>query len=61
MAHVWMHQHGISAVCIDLPFYHYAAGTLKAASPGEAERIKRGAGANRERFRAKYGCSAGIA
>ena len=60
-AHTWMHQHGIRAVCIDLPFYHYAAGTLKGSSPGESERIKRGAGANRERFRQKYGCLPGSA
>lgn len=57
--HVRMHQAGIRAVCIDLPFLHHGAGTVKSALPGERARIERGAMANRERFRQKYGCLPG--
>ena len=57
--HVRMHRAGVNAVCIDLPFLHHRGSTLKSASPGEAERIKRGAEANRQRFRATYGCLPG--
>ena len=57
--HIRMHRAGINAVCVDLPFFHHAAGTLKHASPAEASKIKRGADANRERFRAEYGCLPG--
>lgn len=57
--HVAMHRAGIKAVCIDLPFYHYAAGTLKTADEGEKARIRRGADANRELFRKAYGCLPG--
>jgi len=58
-AHVWMFQHGIKAVCVDLPFYHYAAGTLKSSSPKDKRIIEEGAGRNRERFRSRYGCLPG--
>lgn len=57
--HVACVRAGIRPVCVDVPFFHYAAGTLKCAGPGEAERIKRGAQSNREMFRAKYGCYPG--
>ena len=57
--HVAMHHAGVKAVCIDLPFYHVGASTLKMALAGEALRIRRGADANRERFRQKYGCLPG--
>lgn len=57
--HVRMHRAGIKAVCVDLPFYHAAAQTLKQAGEGEQARIRRGADANRERFRKTYGCLPG--
>ncbi len=57
--HMRMHRAGINAVCVDLPFYHAAAQTLKGASEGEQARIRRGADANRERFRRQYGCLPG--
>jgi GT2 family glycosyltransferase len=57
--HVRMHRAGVNAVCVDLPFYHHASGTLKNASPAEQSRIRRGADNNRERFRKKYGCLPG--
>lgn len=57
--HKAMHDAGIRALCISLPFLHYGASTVKQAEPGEAARIRRGADANRERFRLKYGCLPG--
>lgn len=57
--HKAMHNAGIPAVCISLPFLHYSASTLKAADPSEQARIRRGADANRKRFQAKYGCVPG--
>lgn len=57
--HVEMHCAGIRAVCVDLPFLHHGAATVKWCGDGERARIKRGADANRQRFRAKYGCLPG--
>lgn len=57
--HVRMHRAGVRAVCVDLPFLHHGAGTIKHASKGEVARIRRGADANRERFRQEYGCLPG--
>jgi GT2 family glycosyltransferase len=57
--HVRMHRAGITAVCMDLPFYHAAAQTVNKAQQGERERIQRGADINREKFRATYGCYPG--
>lgn len=57
--HVRMHRAGIKAVCIDLPFYHAAAQTVKNAGEGEKERIRRGADVNRQMFRRTYGCLPG--
>lgn len=57
--HVRMHRAGIQAVCVDLPFLHHAAATLKNADPAEQAEIRRGADRSRERFRAKYGCLPG--
>ncbi len=57
--HVRLHRAGIRAVCVDIPFLHHGAGTLKHASAGEVARIRRGADANRERFRLAYGCLPG--
>ena len=53
--HVRMHRAGITAVCIDLPFYHVGSSTLKGAEQGEAGRIRRGADRNRQMFRKEYG------
>ena len=57
--HVRMHRAGMHAVCVDLPFLHLGANTLRNASPGEQDRIRRGADTNRERFRKRYGCLPG--
>lgn len=57
--HIRMHQAGIIAVCLDLPFFHYGAGTLKRANPGEQSRIRRGADRNRQYFFEKWGVRVG--
>lgn len=59
--HIRMHRQGVRAVCIDLPMLHLGNGanTLRFADPAESNRIKRGADANRLRFRDKYGCVPG--
>ncbi len=57
--HVRTYRVGIIACAVDLPFLHHAAGTLKNSQPFEQAAIRRGAGRNRERFRAKYGCLPG--
>lgn len=54
--HVRMHRAGIEAGAIDLPFVHHGSQTIKHADPAEQAEIKRGADANRERFKATYGC-----
>jgi len=57
--HVRMFRAGIRAVCVDIPFLHHGASTIKTAGAGETARIRRGADANRERFRLVYGCLPG--
>lgn len=57
--HVRIHRMGLRAVCIDVPFLHYGAGTLKSASVQDAAKIRRGADANRQRFKQQYGCLPG--
>jgi GT2 family glycosyltransferase len=57
--HVRMHRAGITAESIPLPFYHERSSALKNSSREEASLMRRGADANRERFRKKYGCLPG--
>lgn len=57
--HVRMHRAGINAVCIDVPFLHHGAQTVKHANPAERLKIQRGADQNRKRFKAKYGVEVG--
>lgn len=57
--HVKMHRAGIRAVCLDIPFLHHGASTLKAADKADTLAIQRGADKNRQRFKAKYGCLPG--
>lgn len=57
--HKALHDAGIHAMCVSLPFLHHGSSTLKNADEGEASRIRRGADANRARFKAKYGCLPG--
>ncbi len=57
--HVRCHRSGIRCICIDIPFLHHGAGTIKNCSASERAVIERGADANRERFRKTYGCLPG--
>lgn len=57
--HVRMHRAEVQAVCVDVPFLHHAAQTVKQADPAERALIERGAAKNRERFRETYGCLPG--
>ena len=57
--HVRMHQAGIDAYCLDVPFFHYASGTLKNVSVDDKERILEQASRDREAFAAKWGCAMG--
>ena len=57
--HVRMHKAHINACCVDIPFFHHAAATLKNASPSEVIKIRRGSESNRERFHRQYGCLPG--
>jgi GT2 family glycosyltransferase len=57
--HVRMHRAGVEAVCVDVPFLHHGAATVKNSDPAEKIRIQRGADVNRERFRQIYGCLPG--
>ena len=53
--HVRLHDAGIRAVCISLPFLHHGSGTLKHADIYERKRITLNAEANRKRFFQSYG------
>jgi len=52
--HLRMHQAGIEAYTIGIPFYHYASGTLKSVDPEEAMRIRQKADKDRETFHRKW-------
>lgn len=54
--HIRMSASGIEAYCIDLPFYHYAAGTMKTASEyDKANYYNPGFLKSKERFQKKWG------
>lgn len=55
--HVRMHRAGVKAVCINLPFLHHAAGTLKSASKVDQVRIQKQADKNRAYFKQKWGAT----
>jgi GT2 family glycosyltransferase len=57
--HLRMHQAGIEAYALDLPFYHYASGTLKQADEKDRQRIMVQADRDRETFQAKWGFAMG--
>lgn len=57
--HLRMHRAGIEAYCLDIPFWHYASGTLKHTDPEDRERILKQAQADREEFARMYGCQMG--
>ena len=53
--HCQMHQAGIEAVCLDVPFLHHASMTIKTAPRWRQNEISRQAEANREYFYKKWG------
>lgn len=53
--HVRMHKAGITAYCLDLPFLHHGAMTIKNSDPREIKKIQVQAEKNREYFKSKYG------
>lgn len=61
--HVRMHNAGIYAYAIDLPFWHVGGGsqTIKRAGVEEQQRISEQAARNREYFRSKWGFEIGSA
>jgi len=56
--HCRLHQAGITAECIDLPFYHLGAGTVK-SHQSIASKIHAQAQANRDYFAQKWGMKGG--
>jgi GT2 family glycosyltransferase len=59
--HLRMHQAGITAICLDLPFLHYGAQTITMADEEEARRISEQANRNRAYFKQKHGVEVGSA
>ncbi len=57
--HLRMHQAGIVAYTIGIPFFHYASGTLKSAPDWEKREIQAQADRDRARFAEKWGCQVG--
>jgi GT2 family glycosyltransferase len=58
--HIRAARAGVELVCIDLPFYHYAAATMKTATDWDAAHYYGPAFlASKERFRSKWGCLPG--
>jgi len=57
--HLRMHQAGIEAYTIGIPFCHYASGTLKSATFAERNKIEQQADADRAVFEKKWGCKVG--
>jgi len=59
--HVRLHRAGITAVAIEMPFYHLGAGTIKCSDPEAQRKIQLRADANRALFKQKYGVAVGSA
>ena len=57
--HVALHQAGIKAWCIGVPFYHVGSGTVKNSSLLDLRSIRKAADRNREYFFSKYRCYPG--
>lgn len=57
--HLRMHLAGIDAFCLDVPFFHYASGTLKSMEPREQKRIMAQAELDRAAFTHKWGFAGG--
>lgn len=57
--HLRMHQAGIDAHCIGVPFYHRVSGTIKHLSDVDAMAVHEQATKNRAYFQQKWGCQPG--
>lgn len=57
--HLRMHKAGIEAYCLDLPFFHYASGTLKTVDEADRDRILAQATKDRQAFFDKWGFDMG--
>lgn len=57
--HLRMHNLGIKAEALEMPFYHAACGTIKSATPEERTAIMRRADSNRALFKDKWGVAVG--
>jgi GT2 family glycosyltransferase len=57
--HLRMARADIDAYCLDIPFFHYASGTLKSVEVEDKERILEQASHDREAFEIKWGCAMG--
>lgn len=57
--HKKMHDGGVMALCLDLPFLHFGSSTIKNADESERFKIQRGAQKNRDKFKSIYGCLPG--
>ena len=58
-SHLRLHRAGVDAFCIQLPFYHVGAATLKNATDEERQLILEQADANRVLFKEKHGVAVG--
>jgi len=57
--HLRMHNARVEAYTIGIPFFHYASGTLKMATPAQQTAIANQADLDRETFEKKWGCKVG--
>lgn len=57
--HCRLHAAGITAYCLDLPFLHWGAQTVKSANPADQKRIQIQADKNRALFHQMYGFGVG--
>lgn len=57
--HLSLHRAGIQAWCLELPFYHVGAGTIKNADIKRTREIQKQAERNRQLFLKKFGVAVG--
>lgn len=53
--HIRLQKAGISACCIDIPFYHVGSATINTMSPDDMHLMQDQAGLNRKYFKSKWG------
>jgi GT2 family glycosyltransferase len=57
--HLRMHRAGISACCIDVPFYHVGSATIKLLEPDEQRLLHSQSELNSKYFEQKWGIKSG--